>query len=189
MTTPAQLSAQLVELMTRWNAQQDQLSDWLTGSPAGGPNGDGRYPLTKADGTTRLFLCLPAIISTVEGPAAQAGQSADEAQDAATAAQSSQAAVAADRAAVAAIRDEIIELHALIEVQRQDVAAKWADVQYWHETAAANAAATAEDLALVEAIYNELIDLRDQLLNPTGPVTFDRTSVRFSFTTISMDAA
>ena len=37
-----------------------QLSDWLNGTPTGGPNGDGRYPLTYADGQTYLVYCPAA---------------------------------------------------------------------------------------------------------------------------------
>lgn len=156
MTTPAQLSAQLVELMTRWNAQQDQTADWLTGDPAGGPNGDGRYPLTSADGETRLFLSLPSVLHQITGPAADAAAARDAAETAKTLAQAAQAlaetaqaAAESARAAASASRTDVI-------TQQSDVAAKWSDVRFWHESAAANAAATAADLELVEAIYNEL---------------------------------
>jgi hypothetical protein len=189
-TTPADLAAQITDLVSRWNAHQDQLDDWLAGDPAGGPNGDGRYPLTNSDGTTRLFLCLPAIISTVEGPAAQAEQSADDAQAAATAAQESRDGASFDRGTVAALRDEVVSIRALIETQRQEVAAMWSDVRFWYENAAESAAITDENVLLSEAIYNELAELRDRILQCAcvAAATFDSTATLFSSDAITMDA-
>ena len=37
-----------------------ELSAWLNGTPTGGPNGDGRYPLTYKDGQVHLILCPAA---------------------------------------------------------------------------------------------------------------------------------
>lgn len=37
-----------------------ELSTWLNGTPTGGPNGDGRYPLTYQDGNTYLVYCPAA---------------------------------------------------------------------------------------------------------------------------------
>lgn len=70
-------------------AQYDQLQAWLTGSPTGGPNGDGRYPLTNAQGQTFLVLC-PAADSATGGTIASQpyifAQQAKEARDQAVAA-------------------------------------------------------------------------------------------------------
>lgn len=35
-------------------SNETELIAWLNGTVDGGPNGDGRYPLTHADGTTHL---------------------------------------------------------------------------------------------------------------------------------------
>lgn len=37
-----------------------ELADWLNGTANGGPNGDGRYPLTGSDGTVVLVYCPAA---------------------------------------------------------------------------------------------------------------------------------
>lgn len=37
-----------------------ELNDWLNGTATGGPNSDGRYPLTGSDGVTVLVLCPAA---------------------------------------------------------------------------------------------------------------------------------
>ena len=41
-------------------ATTTELSNWLNGTPTGGPNGDGYYPLTKSDSTVVLVPC-PAL--------------------------------------------------------------------------------------------------------------------------------
>ena len=185
MTTPAQLSAQLVELMTRWNAQQDQLANWLTGSPAGGPNADGRYPLTNAEGTTELFLSLPAVLSQVSGPAADAADAQAAAETAQALAQAAKAAAETARAAAQTARSDTQALKSIVDTQQADVAAKWSDVRFWYENSEANAAAVEEGLVLVEAIYNELAGL----CNPSARgITFDQTDLLFSSDDVSMDA-
>ena len=49
----------------------DQLAAWLNGTTTGGPNGDGRYPLTGKDGEVHMVYC----------PAATAAGAQDEATD------------------------------------------------------------------------------------------------------------
>jgi hypothetical protein len=132
MTTPAQLSAQIVDLMTRWNAQQDQMADWLTGDPAGGPNGDGRYPLTNAEGETELFLSLPAILDQVSGPAAAAASAQQAAETAAALAEAARIAAQAAQSAANDIRSTTLGYRDVVQVQRDDVAAKWSDVNFWY---------------------------------------------------------
>lgn len=79
-----------------------ELQTWLNGTPTGGPNGDGRYPLTAKDGQTYLVYCpaaqalnptlaeLPVELFTQE-----AAGSAAAANTAATAAESARVAAAA----------------------------------------------------------------------------------------------
>lgn len=129
MTTPAQLTAQIVDILARWDAQQDQLSDWLTGAPDGGPNGDGRYPLTNAQGQVRLFTGLAKIIDTVEGPAGVAGAAAALAGAEADRADAAASRALTDRNAVQALRDAVLQDRTVVGTQRDDVAAKWAEVR------------------------------------------------------------
>ena len=67
--TNAQLASQINALLTKWNGREAEFRDWLAGSPTGGPNGDGRYPLTNASGVTVLVDCPAKLSDTVGGPA------------------------------------------------------------------------------------------------------------------------
>ena len=78
-----------------------ELAVWLAGIPTGGPNGDGRYPLTYADGLTYLVYCpaaqalnpalaeepIEVFANTASTAAATAIAESDEAQQASTNAQ------------------------------------------------------------------------------------------------------
>lgn len=66
-TLPAELAARLSGVLGRWQANQDQFAAWLGGSATGGPEGDGRYPLTDALGDTRLLECPARLLVLVEG--------------------------------------------------------------------------------------------------------------------------
>lgn len=50
----ANLAARISELVSRWNIRESQYSDWQGGSINGGPEGDGRYPLTDSAGNEYL---------------------------------------------------------------------------------------------------------------------------------------
>lgn len=164
MTTPAQLSAQIVDLMTRWNAQQDQLADWLTGDPAGGPNGDGRYPLTNAEGTTELFQSLPSIINSVSGPAAAAQAAQTAAELARSLAQAAQAAAEAAQAAAANSQSAVQGLRTIVDTQQSDVAAKWSDVGFWHGQVGTNTLAVETATTVTLGYRDETLLARDDTL-------------------------
>lgn len=135
MTTNAALASQVTDALLRWNSQLDQLADWLTGSPTGGPNLDGRYPLTNADGQEDLFLCLPAVINQVDGPAgtAEIAQAAAEAAASLAGQHSAQAALSrslaeAAQAATQTLRDQtenfrthVASEHAAVLFMRDEV--------------------------------------------------------------------
>jgi hypothetical protein len=55
---PADLAYRLTEALNRVNAETASRLDWLTGTPTGGPNGDGYFVATAPDGSTFLFPCL-----------------------------------------------------------------------------------------------------------------------------------
>ena len=55
---PADLAYRLTDALARINAETASRLDWLTGTPTGGPNGDGYYTATAPDGSTFLFPCL-----------------------------------------------------------------------------------------------------------------------------------
>jgi hypothetical protein len=55
-----ELAAALVAHRSNRTALVDAYFEWLNGKIDGGPNGDGRYPLTRGDGTIVLVPC-PAL--------------------------------------------------------------------------------------------------------------------------------
>jgi hypothetical protein len=89
-----------------------ELQTWLNGTPTGGPNSDGRYPLTAKDGQVYLVYCpaaqalnpsladLPVQIYSEQAQAAATGAAADaaDADAARIAAQAAAASAAADSA-------------------------------------------------------------------------------------------
>lgn len=55
---PADLAYRLTSALSLVNAETASRLDWLTGTPTGGPNGDGYYTATAPDGTPFLLPCL-----------------------------------------------------------------------------------------------------------------------------------
>ena len=164
MTTSAQLSAQVTEVLTRWNQQQDQLAAWLTGDPSGGPNGDGTYPLTDAEGNTENFLCLPGILDQVSGPAASASNAQTAAEAAQVLAEAAKAAADVAAAAAAADRTQVSQLKTDVITQRDDVAAKWSDVNFWHGQVSASQIAIAAAETATLTYRDETLTARDDTL-------------------------
>ncbi|PXA91171.1 hypothetical protein DMC25_06355, partial [Caulobacter sp. D4A] len=68
----AQLAQQITTLVGLWNQREAEFRDWLAGSATGGPQGDGRFPLTNGQGATSLVACPASLASTVSGPGASA---------------------------------------------------------------------------------------------------------------------
>lgn len=56
-TTNAQLAVRLANLLHDWQQRESQLREWHGGTLDGGPNGDGRYPLSDGLGNTHLVPC------------------------------------------------------------------------------------------------------------------------------------
>lgn len=79
-------------MATSTNTQQ--LTDWLNGTATGGPNHDGRYPLTYKDGTTHYVLCPAAQALAIVDDTSVPKQFADAAAASATAAAGSATAAA-----------------------------------------------------------------------------------------------
>lgn len=78
-TTNTELTEQLRDLVDKWQGRENELIDWLTGRADGGPNGDGKYPLTTRNGDTRYVMCPEAVADMVAGPAEESRQAASEA--------------------------------------------------------------------------------------------------------------
>lgn len=59
ITTPSHAAVvnQMQALLTKWQAREDQMRQWISGTALGGPNSDGKFPLTDAGGFTRMVSC------------------------------------------------------------------------------------------------------------------------------------
>ncbi|KAA0573371.1 hypothetical protein [Azospirillum sp. Sh1] len=112
----AELVAEIATMVAKWAQREDQYDDWIGGDPHGGPNGDGRYPLTDSKGVTRLVespaLLLQLlddgtadnaarIIAAIEDDVATARQAATDAAAAIAVVQTDRQAVSAAAATVA----------------------------------------------------------------------------------------
>lgn len=110
--TNAQLAQQVSELLDYWRTRDLQFAEWLSGSPTGGPYGDGRYPLSDYLGVIQYLFCPAALESGVTSSgssaalsAALAGSSKDQALLAQTAAVAAQNQALAHRDDARAARD------------------------------------------------------------------------------------
>lgn len=90
-TTNAQLAAQVTELLALQAARDTEFGEWIAGTAAGGPNSDGRYPLTNPSGTTQLLECPAKLADNVLGPTATAQSASDSAASALASVQSIEA--------------------------------------------------------------------------------------------------
>lgn len=93
MTTNAQVVQLFTDVLTRWNEREAEFRNWQAGTATGGPNADGRYPLTNGSNETFLVACPAKLADTVSGPAvlSQAAQVAAEVAQAASVTASTQA--------------------------------------------------------------------------------------------------
>lgn len=82
----AQLVAAFTQVSVNWAAATQQFKAWASGTPDGGPSGDGRYPLSDGLGNTFLVYC-PAMFAG-EVVTGEVEQARDQALAAAAAAQS-----------------------------------------------------------------------------------------------------
>jgi hypothetical protein len=143
MSTNAQLSQQITELLAAWNQREAQFRAWLAGTPTGGPNGDGKYPLSNASGNTQLVDCPAKLSDTVGGPASvslTARLLSEAARDASVAARDR--AVTAETASTV-LRNQALSHRDMAKVYRDDAAAFAAGL-----SAAKTAAEAARDAAL-----------------------------------------
>lgn len=63
MSLDSEILDRLTDLVGRRDLSQQEFNNWLGGSPTGGPDGDGYYPLTDGSGFTR-FLPSPAKLAS-----------------------------------------------------------------------------------------------------------------------------
>ena len=64
------LTGRVSDLVLSAGARDREWRDWLAGTPHGGPAGDGRYPVTAANGTVRPIMCPAKYEALASGGAA-----------------------------------------------------------------------------------------------------------------------
>ncbi|MBB3267576.1 hypothetical protein FHW79_005237 [Azospirillum sp. OGB3] len=62
----AEIAAELMAMVGKWQVREDQYDDWVAGEPDGGPNGDGKYPLTDSKGVTRLVTSPGRLLGLID---------------------------------------------------------------------------------------------------------------------------
>ena len=88
----ADLADKIVGILDQFETVQDEFQDWISGVVGGGPNLDGKFPLTDRNGTTRLTLAPAQLEDDVTGSVGQAETAQAAAETAQTAAETAQAA-------------------------------------------------------------------------------------------------
>lgn len=166
----ALLAQQITDLVGYWREREAQFKAWLGGTATGGPNNDGRYPLSDAEGVESLVDCPAKLAATVGGPAALSEAAKVAALAAATQATNAASQAAADKNTtnsnvlaitdlknlVLAYRDRVLQAESYVEADRAAVesdriATQAASASAIQAAADADADRTAADSARVDA--------------------------------------
>jgi hypothetical protein len=152
MPTPtnAQIASQITSLLTQWNAREAEFRDWLAGAATGGPNGDGRFPLTNASGVSALVDSPAKLADTIGGPAGLSLQSrllAEAARDITLGYRDS---AAQDALKAVTAKTEATDARDLAKLYRDDAAAHAANLQVTRD--ATNSFRESAQLARDEAV-------------------------------------
>jgi hypothetical protein len=166
----ALLAQQITDLVGYWREREAQFKAWLGGTATGGPNNDGRYPLSDAEGVESLVDCPAKLAATVGGPAALSEAAKVAALAAATQATNAASQAAADKNTtnsnvlaitdlknlVLAYRDRVLQAESYVEADRAAVEADRIATQSASSSAAqaaldADADRIAADTARVDA--------------------------------------
>ena len=171
MTTNAQVVQLFTEVLALWNEREAEFRNWQGGTATGGPNLDGRYPLTNGSNETYLVASPAKLASTVSGPAvlSEAAQVAAEA-----------AKVLAESASTQANNSRVLaENHKTAAQSARDLALLYRD-----QCAAAQAVVLSlqtnivsfqEDMELTEALTNEAMVARDEAVAARNQAIAART--------------
>ncbi|CAO3457238.1 hypothetical protein [Azospirillum argentinense] len=66
-TMAADVANRMADLVRKWQLREDEFVAWMAGDPRGGPNGDGKYPLTDTQGNVRLVETPSALLEMIDG--------------------------------------------------------------------------------------------------------------------------
>ncbi|WP_042445200.1 LamG domain-containing protein [Azospirillum sp. B510] len=171
----AELAGEIAAMVAKWAVREDQYDDWLGGSPNGGPNHDGKYPLTDSKGVTRLVESPARLLQLLDdGVVEHAAQIIAAIEDDVATARQAATNASAAIATVKADRQAVEQAAAAVATQSKDsaTAAATATAQaasaVQHADAAAGSAATATSqaatasaaLSAVEAARDIVLEAR-----------------------------
>ena len=148
--TNAQLSADIAALLNRVTLWQNQYDAWQGGSATGGPNDDGRYPLTDEAGATRLVYSPAALEAALAGPRHQAETFAEVAEMARQAAQAASTLAAQHEEFAETARTAAQAARDLTKIYRDQVEGMHANVVAHSGLVGANVAVMAADRVLAQ---------------------------------------
>lgn len=123
--TNATVASIAAELIATQQERDDQFVAWLNGSPTGGPNSDGLYPLPSPSGTV-MVPCWAAITDPITGSEASAAASASAASGSAGEALASHDAIVLIKAAIDLLLTEARSLRDEAQARANDAAAEHA---------------------------------------------------------------
>lgn len=69
VVTNSNLGHRMTKVVDQWKTREDEITAWQGGTKTGGPNSDGKYPLTDPDGVTHLVYSPAAIADFAGGGA------------------------------------------------------------------------------------------------------------------------
>ncbi|TAE75110.1 MAG: hypothetical protein EAZ84_09855 [Verrucomicrobia bacterium] len=164
MTNPvsnAQLAQLVNDSLAKWNAREAEHYAWVSGSATGGPNNDGRFPLSNGSGGSSLIDSPAKLASLLNGPAATAVSARDLALTYRDAAQASAASAASDRGLANNHRLAAQDHKDLAKQYRDDTAAHMATVEVWKNQVSTNTTAVAANTALTLGYRDEALAHRN----------------------------
>ncbi|MFN3558947.1 MAG: hypothetical protein ACK4UQ_06630 [Brevundimonas sp.] len=150
--TNAQLSADIAALLNRVTLWQSQYDAWQGGSATGGPNHDGRYPLTDEAGVARLVYSPAALEAAVAGPRVQAETFAIAAEASRQAAQAASTLASHHEEFAEAARTASQAARDLTKIYRDQVEGMHANVVAYAGSVGANAAISSADRLIVQGL-------------------------------------
>ncbi|WP_406853352.1 tail fiber domain-containing protein [Brevundimonas sp. BH3] len=150
--TTGVLAQQIADLIERITGRDAQLAAWAGGTATGGPNGDGKYPLSDATGAGTLLPSPAALAASVLGPADQAKTSETNALAAAIAAKLSEDKSADHQSFSEAARGAAIDARDMALIHRNHAGTHEANARYWAELAQGHGSNSTADREIVELL-------------------------------------
>lgn len=183
--TNAALALSMSDLIAHWQDVQDEFQAWINGTVGGGPNSNGKYPLTDYLNVVRLTTCPAQLVSdssAIPGAAASATAAAASATAAATS-----ATTATTQASSASASATTASTQASAASSSASAAASSAATAVAQASAASASATAAAASAVLAATFNPA--LYAVLAGPNAFTGNVAGAIAQSFTNSSVNAA